>query len=76
LIDVQRGASTRFTTDPAFDSAPVWSPDGNRIFFVTGRGSGKPGKGIPLKPPTTANRRSVGRPVVGSVSNLVRIPFR
>jgi Tol biopolymer transport system component len=37
LIDVQRATSTRFTTDPADDRAPVWSPNGNRIFFVSGR---------------------------------------
>jgi dipeptidyl aminopeptidase/acylaminoacyl peptidase len=28
LLDVKRGVSTRFTTDPAFDLMPVWSPDG------------------------------------------------
>ena len=25
------------TTDPKFDAEPVWSPDGGRIFFITGR---------------------------------------
>jgi hypothetical protein len=37
LLDVKRGVSTRLTTDPAFDLAPVWSPDGRRIAFTSNR---------------------------------------
>jgi len=33
LIDVARNTPTRFTFDPAWDLAPVWSPDGNKIVF-------------------------------------------
>jgi Tol biopolymer transport system component len=35
LIDQAR--ETRFTFDPASDTYPVWSPDGNRIAFGSGR---------------------------------------
>ncbi len=35
LIDLERGAQMRFTTDPAGDGYPAWSPDGDRIAFVS-----------------------------------------
>jgi len=38
FVDLQRGAQVRFTTDPANDSYPVWSPNGDRIAFVSTRG--------------------------------------
>ena len=37
LTDVARNTSTRFTAGPAFNSVPVWSPDGNRIVFNSNR---------------------------------------
>jgi len=49
LLDIQAGSTdlwlydsaltrkTRFTFDPAFDSSPVWSPDGSRIIFCSDR---------------------------------------
>ncbi len=37
IYDLSRGARTRFTFDPAIDRYPVWSPDGNRIVFASGR---------------------------------------
>jgi len=37
LVDLARGAQVRFTTDPANDSYPVWSPSGDRIVFVSSR---------------------------------------
>jgi Tol biopolymer transport system component len=41
ILDLARGARTRFTFDPAADSAAVWSPDGRRIAYSSSR------KGVP-----------------------------
>jgi serine/threonine protein kinase/Tol biopolymer transport system component len=40
ITELERGTSTRFTTDPASDNMPVWSPDGSRIAFVSDRDGG------------------------------------
>ncbi|MCA1573001.1 MAG: protein kinase [Acidobacteria bacterium] len=37
LFDLSRGIPSRFTTDPANDSNPLWSPDGSRIVFTSNR---------------------------------------
>ncbi|MGI9069039.1 MAG: protein kinase domain-containing protein [Pyrinomonadaceae bacterium] len=37
LFDLLRGTPSRFTTDPAGDSNPLWSPDGSRIVFASSR---------------------------------------
>lgn len=37
IFDVARGQRTRFTFDPAADSAPVWSGDGRAIVFASNR---------------------------------------
>ena len=37
VLDTRRGAFSRFTTDPADDVFPVWSPDGSRIVFSSNR---------------------------------------
>jgi eukaryotic-like serine/threonine-protein kinase len=37
LFDLSRGIPARFTTDPAPDWYPLWSPDGSRIVFTSGR---------------------------------------
>jgi Tol biopolymer transport system component len=31
------GVATRFTSDPAIDAGPIWSPDGHRISFISFR---------------------------------------
>ena len=40
LIETTRGVATRLTFDPANDSGPIWSPDGARIVFRSGRKAG------------------------------------
>jgi len=37
VLDVKRGVPTRLTFDPATDLGPVWSPDGDRIAFISNR---------------------------------------
>jgi Tol biopolymer transport system component len=39
-LDPARDVKTRLTFDPASDSAPVWSPDGRQIAFVSFQRSG------------------------------------
>jgi len=39
-IDLGRGIKTRITVDPAADGTPLWSPDGTRIMFGSGRDGG------------------------------------
>ena len=37
LLDLRRGAFSKFTSDPADDVFPVWSPDGSRMIFSSNR---------------------------------------
>jgi len=37
LLDPARGTSSRFTFHPAYQAAPVWSPDASRISFFSSR---------------------------------------
>ncbi len=46
ILDLARGITTRFTSDPAFDYAPIWSRDQKRIAFASIRGL----TGLVIKP--------------------------
>src|SRR5262249_11973129 len=37
VMDIVRGGMTRLTFDPALSSCPVWSSDGQRLFFYSTR---------------------------------------
>ena len=37
LHDLARGTERRLTTDPATDTAPLWTPDGERVVFASDR---------------------------------------
>jgi eukaryotic-like serine/threonine-protein kinase len=37
LVDLARGTETRFTSDPAIDHDPIWSPDGSLIVWNSNR---------------------------------------
>jgi serine/threonine protein kinase len=37
LLDLVRGGWNRFTFDPAFDTSPIWSPEGSQIAFSSDR---------------------------------------
>ena len=43
IIDLQRNASTRLTSNPAVESLPIWSPDGTRIALAQTVLDGGPG---------------------------------
>ncbi|HEY3840701.1 MAG TPA: protein kinase, partial [Bryobacteraceae bacterium] len=37
ILDLRRGTNSRLTFDPAFETGPVWSPDGQSIAFASNR---------------------------------------
>ena len=37
IMNIDGSDAKRLTTDPEFDAEPIWSPDGTRIFFTSGR---------------------------------------
>jgi dipeptidyl aminopeptidase/acylaminoacyl peptidase len=39
-LDAVRGATSRLTSNPAFDNVPLWSPDGLRVLFSSNRNGG------------------------------------
>jgi Tol biopolymer transport system component len=56
LIDLERGTQIRLTTDAASDSFPSWSPNGDRITFISTRSGAtsiyqKPSNGVSPEEP-------------------------
>ncbi len=41
MVDLVRNTTTRFTTDPSIEAAPVWSPDGKEVWYTVGTGQGE-----------------------------------
>jgi Tol biopolymer transport system component len=41
MVDLVRSRATRFTSDPSFEDAPAWSPDGKEIWYTVGTGQGE-----------------------------------
>jgi len=39
ILDMQRGLVTVFTSEPGLETAPVWSPDGTRIYYRSDAGA-------------------------------------
>lgn len=39
-VATQGGVATRLTTQPSYESVPVWSPNGKQIAFATDRNGG------------------------------------
>jgi serine/threonine-protein kinase len=70
IYDLSRDTMARLTFDPAFDSDPVWTPDGSRIVFASNRGA-KP------SPPTLYWQRAdgTGDAVRLLNSDTVAIPY-
>jgi Tol biopolymer transport system component len=40
ILDLNRDATTRLTSDPLLESVPAWTPDGKAVFIVVGHGAG------------------------------------
>jgi serine/threonine-protein kinase len=62
VYDLERDVRTRFTFDPADDRAPIWSPDDDRIAFVSARES----VGEILVRPVSGNQESTQLHVTGT----------
>jgi len=61
LLDTARGVRTRLTSDPSVDAYGVWSPDGRRLVFFSGRnGSGLYAKAVAGTDPEDALPNTVG----------------
>jgi Tol biopolymer transport system component len=40
MVDLLRNTTTRFTSDPLFESGPAWTPDGTEVWYTLGTGDG------------------------------------
>jgi Tol biopolymer transport system component len=67
VVDLDRGTSRRLTFDPAADAGAVWSPDGTRIAFYSGRRSG--GGGVNDLYVTTLGQEAGEGPLLENTEN-------
>jgi len=67
VVDLERGTQRRITSDPADDAGPVWSPDGTRIAFYSGRRSG--GGAVNDLYVTAADQAGAEQPLVETTEN-------
>ncbi len=65
LVDLARGASTRFTFAPGNNEWPIWSPDGKRVAYMGVSSDGKPG--IYLKDANGAGQEQLLLPGIGKL---------
>lgn len=63
MLDVSRGASSRFTFDPATDVFPTFSPDGAQVAFSSNRGGTY---GLYVKPATGVGEEQLLQKVPGA----------
>jgi dipeptidyl aminopeptidase/acylaminoacyl peptidase len=61
LVDLATGREDRFTFDSAPDGAPLWSPDGQQVFFTSTRpgttdGASRAGVSVLMRKPVDASR--------------------
>jgi Tol biopolymer transport system component len=61
LLDVERGVSSRFTSDPAMDQNAAWSPDDKEIVFSSTRKGAYAERGFAnSRPDSRPERNTVG----------------
>ena len=69
LLDVGRGVLSRFTSDPAFDDSPIWSPNSSRIVFSSAR---KGARALYEKPAASAETEEL---LLATDQNLVPLDW-
>jgi Tol biopolymer transport system component len=67
VVDLMRGTQRRMTFDPGADAGPVWSPDGTRLAFYSGRRSG--GSALNDLYVKSADQGDAERPLLESIEN-------
>jgi TolB protein len=62
VLDLGTQALTRITNDPAIDTEPAWSPDGQTLYFTSDRGGAAQIYATPVQPGARARRITFGVP--------------